>query len=233
MLSVSGLAHVYAWNILTTIAGNETFGYNLAWLLIELDKWPGCLQKLLAEIECSDTEDFKTVTSNMPYLDAVITEVNRLHPPIASTFRTINREINVTSCKSQYRLPPGTIVFLALGCANRSTRDWGQYADMFVPERWLGKREGGPSHLAFGYGTRSCVSLHTYIYVHCSEIQQVGYRTALLGTKMYLVELLKRYHVVLKSNHNYRVSPGEILGAETPLTVELYERQPRKQQLQN
>ena len=200
----------------------------MAWLLIELDKWPECLQKLLAEIDSSDTEDFKTVNSNMPYLDAVIKEVNRLHPPIASTFRTVNREINVTSCKSQYRLPPGTIVFLALGCANRSPRDWGGDSDIFVPERWLGKREGGPSHLAFGYGSRSCVSPHTYISMHYSYIQQVGYRTALLGTKMYLVELLKRYRVVLK-NHDYRVSPGEILGVENPLAVELYERQPRRQ----
>jgi hypothetical protein len=204
----------------------------LAWLLIELDKWPGRLQKLLAEIESSDTEDYKTVNSNMPYLDAVITEVNRLHPPIASTFRTVNREINVTSRKSQYRLPLGTILFLALGCANRSTKDWGEDANLFVPERWLGRKDGGPSHLAFGYGSRSCVSLHTYIYVHCSDIQQVGYRTALLGTKMYLVELLKRYRIVLK-NHHYRVSPGEILGAETPLTVQLYERQPRDQESQN
>jgi hypothetical protein len=200
----------------------------LAWLVIELDKWPECLQKLLAEIGCSDTADFKTVNSNIPYLDAVITEVNRLHPPIASTFRTLNREINVISRKSHYKLQLGTIVFLALGCANRSVKDWGKDADLFVPERWLGKTEGIPPHLAFGYGSRSCVSLHTYISVHFSDNQQVGYRTALLGTKMYLVELLRRYHVVLKK-HDYRVSPGEILGVESPLTIELYERQPRRQ----
>jgi len=216
MLSVSELAQISVWIVLTTIAGDETFGYNLAWLLIELDKWPECLQKLLAGIESSDTEDFKTVNSNMPFLDAVITEVNQLHPPIASTFRTIHREINVTSCRSRYRLPPGTIVFLALGCANRSMKDWGEDADLFVPERWLGKREGGPSHLAFGYGSRSCVRLHTYISMHYSEIQQVGYRTALLGTKMYLLKLLKRYRVVLKK-HDYRVSPGEIVQGFSPL----------------
>lgn len=159
----------------------------------------------------------------MPYLDAVITEVNRLHPPIASTFRTVNREINLTSRKSQYRLQAGTLVFLALGCANRSTRDWGQDADRFVPERWLDNKDGGPSHLAFGYGPRSCVGLCTDNPMDSSKYQQVGYKTALLGTKMYLVELLQRYHVVLK-DHDYTVSPGEILGVEKPLTVELYGR---------
>ena len=41
----------------------------------------------------------------------------------------------------------------------------------------------------------------------------MGYRTALLGTKIYLVELLKRYRVVLKE-HDYKVSPVEILGVE-------------------
>ncbi|KAF3043111.1 hypothetical protein E8E11_008587 [Didymella keratinophila] len=142
---------------LNAFAGNETFGYNLAWLLIELHKRPECLQKLLVEIESSDTEDFRTVNSNMPYLNAVIEEVNRLHPPIASTFRTVNREISVASRKSQYTLPPGTLVFLALGCANRSTKDWGENAEMFMPERFLQEKESGFSHLAFGYGSRSCL----------------------------------------------------------------------------
>lgn len=143
--------------MLTAPAGNETFGYNLAWLLIELDRQPECLKRLLAEIASSDTEDFKAVSSKMPYLDAVITEINRLHPPIASTFRTVNREISVTSGKSNYSLPPGTLVFLALGCANRSTEQWGEDADKFVPERWLDRKDGDQSHLAFGYGSRSCV----------------------------------------------------------------------------
>lgn len=143
--------------LLINIAGNETFGYNLAWLLIELDKHPERLQRLLAETDSSNTEDFKTVNSKMPYLDAVITEVNRLHPPIASTFRTVNCEISVASRKSHYTLPSGAVVFLALGCANRSAKDWGEDADEFVPERWLEKKEGMPSHLAFGYGSRSCV----------------------------------------------------------------------------
>lgn len=161
MLSVSDSAQVNVPVMLITVAGNETFGYNLAWLLIELNKRPECLQKLLGEIDSSDTGDFKTVNTRMPYLDAVMTEVNRLHPPIASTFRTVNREINLSSRKSQYRLQAGTLLFLALGCANRSTRDWGQDADRFVPERWLDNKDGGPSHLAFGYGPRNCVSLCT------------------------------------------------------------------------
>jgi len=158
MLLVSRLVRTHAKILLTTVAGNETFGFNLAWLLIELDKRPVCLQRLLAEIESSDTEDFKTVNSKMPYLNAVIEEVNRLHPPIASTFRTVNRETSVTSRKSQYMLPPGTLVFLALGCANRSTKDWGENAEIFMPERFLQEKESGLSHLAFGYGLRSCVS---------------------------------------------------------------------------
>ena len=124
MLSVSKSVQINAYVLLIRVAGNETFGFNLAWLLIELDKHPECLKRLLAEIDSSDTEDFRTINSKMPYLNAVIEEINRLHPPIASTFRTVNREISVTSRKSRYTLPPGTLVFLALGCANRSTKDW-------------------------------------------------------------------------------------------------------------
>ena len=199
----------------------------MAWLLIELDKRPECLERLLVEIDSSDTGDFRTVNSKMPYLDAVITEVNRLHPPIASTFRTVNREVSITSRKSQYTLQPGMLVFLALGAANRSTNDWGSEADRFMPEKWLEKKGGGYSHLGFGYGSRSCVGPSMCAFILRSNAYQVGYKSALLGTKMFLLELLQTYEIVLR-DHDYKVSPGEILGVEKPLFVELYRRR-RKQ----
>lgn len=183
MPSVSQRIFIIARDLLTHPAGNETFGYNLAWLLIELDKRPECLQRLLAEIDSSDTEDFKTVNSKMPYLDAVITEVNRLHPPIASTFRTVNREISVTSRKSNYTLPSGAIVFLALGCANRSIKDWGADAEKFMPERWLERKEGVPSHLAFGYGSRSCVCSSLRVSVNSADRDRSGTRLHYLGRR--------------------------------------------------
>ncbi|KAF1924287.1 putative cytochrome P450 [Didymella exigua CBS 183.55] len=199
-----GFAHLNAF------AGSETFGYNLAWMLIELEKRPDCLERLLAEIESSNTEDFRIVNSKMPYLDAVVKEVNRLHSPVASTFRTVNREISITTCKSYYTLQPGMLVYLALGCANRSTTDWGSDADKFMPERWLKSKEDNTSQLTFGYGSRSCV----------------GFKTALFGTKMYLLSLLQMYQIALR-DHDYKESPGDILGAEKPLVVELHRRRLR------
>jgi hypothetical protein len=192
-------------------------------MLIELKNRPECLERLLAEIDSSDTEDFKVVNSKMPYLDAVVTEINRLHSPVASTFRTVNREISVVSQKAQYTLLPGMLVFFALRSANRSVKDWGPDAGRFMPERWLGREEGETPLLSFGFGPRSCVSGFECNPVDCSDALQVGYKTALFGTKMYLLALLQMYRVVLK-DHDYKASPGDILGVEKPLVVELYRR---------
>lgn len=41
---------------------------------------------------------------------------------------------------------------------------------------------------------------------------------------MYLIALLRSYQVALKG-HDYKVSPGEILGVEKPLVVDLHRRQ--------
>lgn len=40
---------------------------------------------------------------------------------------------------------------------------------------------------------------------------------------MYLVALLQSHRVVLRE-HDYKVSPGEILGVEKPLVVDLHRR---------
>lgn len=57
--------------------GHHSIDSNVTRSLIELDRHPECLGKLKAEIKSVDTSDFTNVSSKMPYLDAVITEINR------------------------------------------------------------------------------------------------------------------------------------------------------------
>ena len=92
------------------------------------------------------TADFATVTFKMPYLDAIMMEVNRLHPTIHATLRVINREVALTSGKTSVMLKPGMLVYLSYLHLYTSPKYWGTNAREFVPERWLdGRNKDGRS----------------------------------------------------------------------------------------
>lgn len=97
----------------------------------------------------------------LPYLQAVVREGMRIYPggtPLA--FKTVppgGDEI------SGYRLPAGTQVGMNVWGALRSKEFWGDDADLFRPERWLGVAESRLAAMTecldfqFGYGRYQCL----------------------------------------------------------------------------
>ena len=134
-------------------------GSIITWSLIELDRHPECLVKLMAEIESVDTTDFTNINSKMPYLDAVIMEITRLYPVVHATVRVINRETRLASSKNPVVLKPGMLVYLSYLHLQTSPRLWGVNARVFDPQRFLGGHKKDQPFMPFGYGPRSCVSL--------------------------------------------------------------------------
>ena len=134
-------------------------GSNITWSLIELNKHPECMKRLMAEIDSADTTDFATINSKMPYLDAVIMEVNRLYPVVHATVRVIIRETTLASSKSPVVLKPGMLIYLSYLHLQTSPKFWGPDAKEFVPERFLGGYNKDQPLMSFGYGPRNCVSL--------------------------------------------------------------------------
>ena len=135
-------------------------GSIITWSLIELSKHPECMTKLMAEINSADTTDFTTINSKMPYLDAVVMEINRLYPVVHATVRVIIRETTLASSKmTPVALKPGMMIYLSYLHLHTSTKFWGPDARDFVPERFLGGYNKDQPFLAFGYGPRNCVSL--------------------------------------------------------------------------
>ena len=132
---------------------------NVTWSLIELNKHPKCLAKLMAEINSLDITDFTNVNSKMPYLDAVIMEINRLHPTVHATLRVINRETTLASSKKPVLLKPGMLIYLSYLYLHTSPKFWGPGAGEFIPERFLGGYKKDQPFMSFGYGPRNCVSL--------------------------------------------------------------------------
>ena len=118
----------------------------------------------MAEINSVDTTDFNVVNSKMPYLDAVIKEINRLHPTVHATLRVINRETTLASSKKlPVVLKPGMLIYLSYFYLHTSPKFWGPDAGVFVPERFIGGYSRDLPLMSFGYGPRSCVSSQPYI----------------------------------------------------------------------
>ena len=135
-------------------------GSIITWSLIELSKNPECLTKLVAEINSADNVDFTTINTKMPYLDAVILEINRLYPVVHATVRVINRETTLTSSKKPVILKPGMLIYLSYLNLHTSQKYWGPDAKEFVPERFLDGYNKDRPFMSFGCGPRNCVSFN-------------------------------------------------------------------------
>lgn len=93
----------------------------------------------------------------MPYLDAVIMEINRLYPSVPATLRVIERETRLVSAKKLVVLKPGMLIYLSYLHMHTSPRYWGATAGKFDPDRFLGGIDKSKPFMAFGSGTRDCV----------------------------------------------------------------------------
>ncbi|KAJ7289122.1 cytochrome P450, partial [Mycena rebaudengoi] len=141
---------VLAQNVLL-LAGYETTSISLTWALIELSYNLAVQVKLREELlqNPSSNADGKEDQGmeKLPYLDAVVHEVLRMHPPLAETTRTAatNTTLPLLSPLPGRRdasvaIPKGETVSVPIVCINRAEAVWGPDAKEFRPERWL---EGG------------------------------------------------------------------------------------------
>ena len=74
---------------------------------------------------------------DLPYLDACIQEGVRLHPPFCLPFERVVPEGGITICGRYF--PAGTVVGVNPYVANRHKPTFGEDADNWRPEGWMGK----------------------------------------------------------------------------------------------
>ncbi|KAK0510325.1 hypothetical protein JMJ35_007719 [Cladonia borealis] len=206
---LTGLLSKFAFELanFNLFGGHHSIGSNITWAFVELDKHPRCLAKLMAEISSVDTTDFTNVNSNMPYLDAIFMEINRLYPTVHATVRVINREIKLDSSKKPVILKPGMLIYLSYLHLHTSPEFWDPDAGVFVPERLLGGYQKDQPFMPFGYGPRSCV----------------GYKFAILAAKQYLVTLLQTHQVDVK-DHDHEMRVDTLLETTKPVAVKVTHR---------
>ncbi|KAG2137932.1 cytochrome P450 [Suillus clintonianus] len=173
----AGLSHqeVSAEAKTLLVAGFETTSISMTWSLVELARNPDMQTKLRNEcLEFGATPTYDDLTNKLPYLDAIVNEVLRLHAPAKELPRSAIQEDVIPLSKplctadgkytDSVTIPKGTVVVIPLVALNCSVGMWGPDAKEFKPSRWLeedtatqGAREGFRRLMSFGGGARMCV----------------------------------------------------------------------------
>lgn len=129
--------------------------------------------KLRAELDAADLSFPASFaeTRDLPYLDAIIKEGLRMHPPIGNILERIVPSPGLTLRDGRV-IAPGTIVGMNQWVVSRDKEVYGDDADVFRPERWLrGDNETIVAYearlkmmkegdLVFGGGNRICTGRH-------------------------------------------------------------------------
>ncbi|KAI9464900.1 cytochrome P450 [Boletus coccyginus] len=162
------------------LAGYETTS-SMYWALLELSRNLDVQTKLRNELlEHGADPTYDQFSNGLPYLDAVVHEILRTHPPIVEIIR-LAIEDNVIPLSEPIRtksgemvdsltIAKGTLVTNPMSCMNRSAAIWGEDAKDFRPSRWLENAHGengipakakeiqGHRHLlTFVDGPRTCL----------------------------------------------------------------------------
>ncbi|EFJ17007.1 hypothetical protein SELMODRAFT_115322 [Selaginella moellendorffii] len=146
-----------------TIAGTDTSACIVEWTLLELLHNPRVLSKLKEELDAMvgssshmvEEPDFQ----NLDYLNAVIKEAFRLHPPLPLLIPHMSTQ---TCTIAGFHVPKNAFSFVNEYPYRKKAGVW-EKADEFWPERFLGKsvdvRGQDFELLPFGSGRRACAGM--------------------------------------------------------------------------
>ncbi|KAI6021735.1 hypothetical protein PISMIDRAFT_674045 [Pisolithus microcarpus 441] len=159
------------------VAGYETTSITMTWALLELAGNPDIQNKLRQELLAFGEEPtYDQQQNSLPYLDAVVHETLRVHPPVTDFVRVATEDDVIPLSEpvvtqsgevvNSISVARGTRLGISIPSVNRSTEIWGEDAKVFRPERWL-EEDGIPRKaqdiqayrhlLTFVDGPRTCL----------------------------------------------------------------------------
>uniref|UniRef100_A0A0D9WSH0 Cytochrome P450 n=1 Tax=Leersia perrieri TaxID=77586 RepID=A0A0D9WSH0_9ORYZ len=152
----------------SSFAGSETSSTTLGWAIAELIRNPKAMQKATSEVRrafASYGAVSEVALGELHYLNLVIRETFRLHPPATLL---LPRECREPCQVLGYDVPQGTQVFVNVWAIGRDERYWPDYSpEEFLPERFndgeaaaaVDFRGANFELLPFGAGRRMCAGM--------------------------------------------------------------------------
>ncbi|TVU25750.1 hypothetical protein EJB05_28257, partial [Eragrostis curvula] len=142
-------------------AGAGTSSSTVEWAMAELLQSPEVMKKVKRELRKvlgTKMQIEESDIGRLPYLQAVVKEVLRLHPPIAMTFYRAEATVQVQG----YTIPEGTTIIMNIWAVHRNTDIWND-PDKFKPERFINSESDFSGKncmlIPFGGGRRICPGL--------------------------------------------------------------------------
>ncbi|KAK6200904.1 cytochrome P450 [Scheffersomyces amazonensis] len=184
-LNKAGLKGEYAYSFLTDniFAGHETTAIFLTYLCYEISRPINSFMQVKLKEELKSTfgtppnrqtiiDDFETVDT-LPYLNALINEVGRVHTPIPGAEpRLVDKPYLVTAGNGKnITIPKGTIISSQPFSMHRLENVFPD-PNRFIPERWLKYEDESESQfnqrimkqskfsMPFGKGIRMCLGMN-------------------------------------------------------------------------
>jgi cytochrome P450 len=167
---------VFTEAVLQILAGSDTTATAIRSTMLYVITHPRVYFRLQAEVDevvasgAAPEIVSDSCLRNMPYLQAVVREALRIHPPITDVVpkKVPKGGDTVTVGGKQYFLPGGTNVSYSAWGVHHDKAMFGEDADVFRPERWLLEEKNEHSimklaamrrttEMIFGYGKYQCL----------------------------------------------------------------------------
>ncbi|KAJ1255187.1 hypothetical protein BS78_K280300 [Paspalum vaginatum] len=139
--------------------GGETTSHTIECALAELLQAPNSMRKVQEELKTvmgTKQQIDETDISKLPYLQAVVKETLRLHPPVPLPPYEAEATVEIQG----YVIPKGTKVLINIWAINRCVDSWIE-PNKFMPERFLGTEVNFMGRdfqfIPFGAGRRICL----------------------------------------------------------------------------
>ena len=192
------------------IVGHETSANALAWTFYELARNPDVETRVRAELEAvlggrvPNMQDLR----QLKFLDRVIKESLRLHPPAWIITREAAQDIEL----GDYRIPKGSMIEICTLVLHRDPR-WFPEPERFLPERFEEGRENDlpkGAYLPFGAGPRYCI----------------GQMFAMMEIEIILAMVLGQFHLTLVPGQDIVPLPMVALRPRGGVQMTVEPRQP-------
>ncbi|XP_058081628.1 flavonoid 3'-monooxygenase CYP75B137-like [Magnolia sinica] len=195
--------HIKAMFVDLVVGGTDTTSTTIEWAMAEMMQNPEIMRKAQQELEQVVGMDDMVEESHVPklrYLDAVIKETLRLHPPVVFL---VPRSPSQQCTIGGYTVPKGARVFINTWAIHRNPEAWDNPLE-FCPERFYKSTSkwdyngNDVRFIPFGSGRRICAGIpmaeRMLTHVLASLLHSFDWRLA-EGTKL---DLSDKFGLILK-----------------------------------